>query len=54
LRWLGIIHQEILFIDLSDTYILEKISEDPYKTEFDVSSFEGSSERDQEQENQNL
>ncbi len=54
LRWLGITHQEMLFVDLNDTNILEKISVDPYQNELEVSSFEDSSERDQEQANYNL
>ena len=53
-RWLGITHQEILSVDLNDTNILEKISDDPYQNELEVSSFEDSCERDQEQANKNL
>ncbi len=54
LRWLGITHQEILFVDLNDTNILDKISDDPYQNELEVSSFECYSERDQEQANYNI
>lgn len=46
LRWQGISHQEILFIDQNDADVLELKSDDPYKNELDVSSFEDSSERD--------